>query len=97
MIKKFLDLGKHPLANKYIKKQNLKKKEDYYKLEIKFDTKTKLVSISNIVPAKKMFDDKYPYRSSMSYTKLNVDCTFLLDKISLLLLSLKLITFSAIS
>ena len=37
MIKKFLDLGKHPLANKYIKKQNLKKKEDCYKLEIKFN------------------------------------------------------------
>ena len=72
MIKKFLDLGLQPLANKYLRKKDLiKKKENYYHLEVGFNTKTKLVSILNTVPAKKMFNNKYPYRSSMSLTMLN--------------------------
>ena len=72
MIKKFLDLGLQPLANKYLRKKDfIKKKENYYHLEVGFNTKTKLVSILNTVPAKKMFNNKYPYRSSMSLTMLN--------------------------
>ena len=72
MIKKFLDLGLQPLANKYLRKKDLiKKKENFYHLEVGFNTKTKLVSILNTVPAKKMFNNKYPYRSSMSLTMLN--------------------------
>ena len=42
----------------------------FYHLEIGFNSKTKLVSILNTVPSKKMFDDNYPYRSSMSKTML---------------------------
>ena len=72
MIKKFLDLGLQPLANKYLRKKDLiKKKENFYHLEVGFNTKTKLVSILNTVSAKKMFNNKYPYRSSMSLTMLN--------------------------
>ena len=72
MIKKFLDLGWQPFANKYIKKKDLiKKKEIFYHLEVGFNTKTKLVSILNTVSAKKMFNNEYPYRSSMSLTMLN--------------------------
>mgnify|MGYP001446845066 FL=1 len=72
MIKKFLDLGMQPLANKYLTKKNMiRKEEDFYHLEVCFDTNTKLVSVLNTVPSKKMFDDKYPYKSSMSQTMLN--------------------------
>ncbi|MBC8299565.1 MAG: methyltransferase domain-containing protein [Pelagibacterales bacterium] len=70
MIKKFLDLGMQPLANKYLTKKDIikKNKELFYHLEVGFNSKTKLVSILNTVPSKKMFDDNYPYRSSMSQT-----------------------------
>ena len=72
MIKKFLDLGMQPLANNYLKKKDLikKKRELFYHLEVGFNSKTKLVSILNTVPSKKMFDNNYPYRSSMSKTML---------------------------
>ena len=73
MIRKFLDLGLQPLANKYLTKKDLAKKkvEYYYHLEIGFNTTSKLVSILNTVPSKKMFDKEYPYRASMSQTMLN--------------------------
>jgi len=73
MIKKFLDLGHQPLANKYLLKKDLSsnKKENFYHLEVGFNSTTKLVSILNTISAKKMFDDKYPYRSSMSKTMLD--------------------------
>ena len=70
MIKKFLDLGMQPLANKYLTKKDIikKKKELFYHLEVGFNSKTKLVSILNTISSKKMFDDNYPYKSSMSRT-----------------------------
>tara|TARA_Y100000590_G_scaffold224836_1_gene254239 strand:- start:880 stop:2061 length:1182 start_codon:yes stop_codon:yes gene_type:complete len=70
-MKKFLDLGMQPLANKYLSKKDLEKKEQFYHLEIGFNNKTKLVSILNTVPSKKMFDNNYPYRSSMSKTMIS--------------------------
>tara|TARA_B100001559_G_scaffold262515_1_gene227766 strand:- start:179 stop:394 length:216 start_codon:yes stop_codon:yes gene_type:complete len=50
-MKKFLDLGLQPLANKYLSKKDLasKRKEQLYHLEVGFDNKTKLVSILNKV------------------------------------------------
>ena len=66
----FLDLGLQPLANNYQKKTHKKKKEKKYRLKILFDKKNKLVSIKNTFSSKMMFDDKYPYRSSMSSTML---------------------------
>jgi len=66
MNKYFLDLGYQPLANKFLKKY--KKKQNKYKLKLYFNTKNKLVSISKRIPSEKMFDNKYPYRSSMSLT-----------------------------
>ena len=73
MIKKFLDLGLQPLANKYLTKKDLVKEkvEYYYHLEVGFNTTSKLVSILNVVPSEKMFDKKYPYRASMSQTMMN--------------------------
>jgi hypothetical protein len=69
-MKKFLDLGMQPLANRYLTSKDLmnKKKEVFYHLEVGFDKKTKLVSILNKIPSQKMFDNNYPYRSSMSKT-----------------------------
>lgn len=73
MIKKFLDLGYQPLANNYRHNERSlsKVKNDLYKLEVSFDNKSKLVSISKKVSKKKMFNDEYPYKSSMSKTMLS--------------------------
>ena len=73
MIKTFLNLGMQPLANRYLKKPKILsvKKGQLYKLNVCFDNKTKLVSISKKIPVKKMFNNTYPYKSSMSKTMLN--------------------------
>ena len=64
----FLDLGLQPLANNYLSKKNLKKKEKKYRLKVGINLKTKLVSINKPISSKIMFNNKYPYRSSMSKT-----------------------------
>ena len=66
----FLDLGFQPLANNYLRKNELNKKEKKYRLKIGININTKLVSINNPISSKMMFNDKYPYRSSMSKTML---------------------------
>ena len=68
MFKKFLDLGNQPLANSYLLNKNYLKKEITYKLKVGINLKNYLVSIQNTVPKEKMFNAKYPYRSSMSLT-----------------------------
>ena len=68
MLKKFLDLGEQPLANSYLKKSQLKKKEKKIKLEIIFNEKNYLVSIKKKVSKFLMFNADYPYRSSQSST-----------------------------
>ena len=67
-MKKFLNLGLQPLANSYIKKNNLKSKEKKFKLVVGFNPKNFLVSILNTVPKEKMFNKDYPYKSSESKT-----------------------------
>ena len=64
----FLDLGLQPLANNYIKKNQLLNKEKKYRLKIGLNLKTKLVSINKPISSKIMFNNNYPYRSSMSKT-----------------------------
>ena len=66
MNKFFLDLGKQPLANNYLNK--FKSQQVKYRLKLYYNTKTKLVSISKRIPSEKMFNNKYPYKSSMSKT-----------------------------
>ena len=66
----FLDLGFQPLANNYLKKNQLSKKEKKYRLKIGYNIQTKLVSINKPISSKVMFNNKYPYRSSMSRTML---------------------------
>ena len=64
----FLDLGNQPLANYYLKKEQIKNKEKKYRLVVCFDTATKMVSIKKTFSSRMMFNKKYPYRSSMSRT-----------------------------
>lgn len=66
MNKFFLDLGKQPLANNFLSKYN--PKQSIYNLKLFFNNNNKLVSISKRIPSKIMFDNKYPYKSSMSET-----------------------------
>jgi len=66
----FLDLGMHPLANAYLKKNELKKREKKYRLKVNFNKKNYLVKVISIFSSKVMFNNKYPYRSSMSQTML---------------------------
>lgn len=70
-MKKFLDLGNQPLANSYLKKSELNKKEKKFSLKVGFNPKNYLVSILNTVPKEKMFNKKYPYKSSESLTMRN--------------------------
>lgn len=65
-IVEFLDLGLQPFANKFTKIRDFKKKEKKYNLKVCFNKRNYLVSIKKPFSSKKMFDDKYPYRSSMS-------------------------------
>lgn len=65
---KFLNLGLQPLANSYLKKKDLNKKEKKFKLIAGFDKKSFLVSITNTVLKERMFNDQYPYKSSESNT-----------------------------
>ena len=64
----FLDLGDQPLANNYLKKNQLIKKEKKYRLKVGINKKNKLVSIEKPLSSKIMFNQNYPYRSSMSKT-----------------------------
>ena len=66
MNKFFLDLGKQPLANNFLSKHD--SKQPFYNLKLFFNDSNKLVSISKRIPSKIMFDNKYPYKSSMSKT-----------------------------
>jgi methylation protein EvaC len=78
----FLDLGLQPLANNYLNKKDLKKKEKKYRLKIGINLKTKLVSINKPISSKIMFNNKYPYRSSMSKTMISsfIDLSKLIKK-----------------
>ena len=70
MIRKFLNLGNQPLANSYLFKKQLNKKEKKFKLELVFNDKNFLVSINKKISTQEMFNSNYPYRSSMSNTML---------------------------
>lgn len=64
---KILDLGKTPLANSYLKKQNLFDKEKTYPLKIFLCQKCYLMQAPHKIHPKKFFDD-YDYLSGISDT-----------------------------
>ena len=66
-MKKFLDLGKQPIANAFIE-PNKCQDEFFYDLEVGFDKDTKLVSHMEFVDPPLMFNDSYVYHTSSSKT-----------------------------
>tara|TARA_B100000795_G_scaffold123898_1_gene92358 strand:+ start:3294 stop:4484 length:1191 start_codon:yes stop_codon:yes gene_type:complete len=70
MKKKFLNLGKQPIANSFLssKSKKILSKEFFYNLSVSFNTKNFLVSITNPVDPKIQYTDKYAHRASESYT-----------------------------
>jgi len=70
MKKKFLDLGKQPIANRFIDSVDIGK-EFFYNLSVGFDIDTKLITHMEYVDAPMMFNENYTYRGSMSKTMLN--------------------------
>ena len=73
MKKTFLDLGKQPITNSFLKSLTKKelKNEFFYKLKVSFDTESKLVSLLNFVRPEKMFNENYAHRASSSMTMRN--------------------------
>lgn len=67
MKKEFLNLGRQPLANSFISKEDLNNKvENFYPLSIGFDCANYLVSLMQFVPSEEMFNANYIYHSSHS-------------------------------
>ena len=67
MKKEFLDLGKQPIANGFLNKDEFDN-EFFFDLKVVFDDKTKLVSLKEFVQPEMMFNENYAYHASMSET-----------------------------
>ena len=61
MKKEFLNLGKQPIANGFLFKDQIKE-EYFYNLKVAFDNETKLVTQTEYVDPPLMFNDEYAYR-----------------------------------
>ncbi len=70
MNKVFLNLGRQPLANSFLKDIGKKalQNEFFYNLKICFNSKSYLVSIAKPVNPQKQYTDKYAHRASESKT-----------------------------
>ena len=73
----FLDLGVVPLADGFVKADDLARPEKRFPLEVAFCPECTLVQILETVPPEVLFCDDYPYYSSISpylmqHTKENV-------------------------
>ena len=67
MKKEFLDLGKQPIANKFINDGEFDN-EFLFDLKAVYDDETKLVSLKEFVAPELMFNESYAYHASMSET-----------------------------
>ena len=65
MKKEFLDLGRQPIANKFLKEDEFKD-EFFFDLKVVFDEDTKLVSLKDFVQPELMFNEDYAYNTSLS-------------------------------
>jgi len=70
MKKEFLDLGKQPIANKFLKEEEISD-EFFFDLKVVFDEQTKLVSMKDFVKPELMFNDDYKYNTSLSTPMVN--------------------------
>jgi len=68
--KEFLDLGRQPIANKFLKEDEFKD-EFFFDLKVVFDEDTKLVSLKDFVKPELMFNDEYAYNTSLSTPMVN--------------------------
>jgi len=65
MKKEFLDLGRQPIANKFLKKEEFNN-EFLFDLKVVFDEESKLVSLKDFVKPELMFNEDYTYHTSLS-------------------------------
>ena len=70
MKKEFLDLGRQPIANKFLKEDEISD-EFFFDLKVVFDEETKLVSFKDFVKPELMFNDDYKYTTSLSTPMVN--------------------------
>ena len=70
MKKEFLDLGRQPIANKFLKEEEFSD-EFFYDLKVVFDKDTKLVSLKEFVKPELMFNEDYVYHTSLSVPMVN--------------------------
>ena len=63
---KFLDLGKQPLADAFLTKEQLSQPEAVYPLEVYFCTDCTLVQLGHVVPPEILYNDDYPYETRMN-------------------------------
>lgn len=61
-----LDLGKSPLANSFVLKNELKKRESYHSLQLSYCKACYLLQIYKKIDPRKIFNDDYVYFSSTS-------------------------------
>lgn len=82
----FLDLGKSPLADRLLAKEDLEQPEVTYPLEVAFCNKCSLVQILETVPPEELFCKDYPYFSSVNASLLEhsrKNVLYLIEKRSL--------------
>ena len=65
-LKKFLDLGTTPLANSFVSKENLDKKDREFPLSVYFCQNCSLVQVPNVVSPKILFSNYYFITASSS-------------------------------
>ena len=65
--KEFLDLGRHPIANAFLKNKSDFDDEFFFDLKVCWDEESKLVSIKNFVEPERIFNEDYPYNTSNSF------------------------------
>jgi len=66
MKKEFLDLGRQPIANAFLKEKDFDD-EFLFDLKVVFDTESKLISIKEFVDPERIFNENYPYTTSNSF------------------------------
>lgn len=79
-IHKFLSLGPTPLANSFLTKEGLRKKEAYYPLDVYFCRNCCLVQLADVVPPETLFRE-YVYFSGISSDFVE-HCRSLVKKVS---------------
>jgi len=70
MKREFLDLGRQPIANKFLSKEEIED-EFFFDLKVVFDEETKLVSMKDFVKPELMFNEDYKYNTSLSTPMVN--------------------------